>query len=208
MRNNTGPRVKRSFLERQMNREVLYCVGFLVLMCATAALGTGIWDAGLLPPHRDWQNTSYLPCVAGGWTGDRVPGGGPAHAGRRGRGRAGTRRMTRPRPSTASSASGAHGTVAPAPAARLSLVHPPRPPRWLITEPPPTRSFFIILQAMVPISLYITIEIVKLGQVFFIQEDQDLYHAESNVKSARDGGMAAGRRGVGVRRLTPAQRGP
>ncbi len=29
---------------------------------------------------------------------------------------------------------------------------------------------------MIPISLYVTIELVKLGQVYFIQEDKDLYY--------------------------------
>lgn len=32
-------------------------------------------------------------------------------------------------------------------------------------------TFFIILQVMVPISLYVSIELVKLFQVYFIQED-------------------------------------
>lgn len=35
---------------------------------------------------------------------------------------------------------------------------------------------------MVPISLYVTIEIVKLGQVYFIQEDLDLYYEPTNTK--------------------------
>lgn len=33
------------------------------------------------------------------------------------------------------------------------------------------------LQVMIPISLYVTIEIVKLGQIFFIGQDAELYHA-------------------------------
>lgn len=33
---------------------------------------------------------------------------------------------------------------------------------------------------MIPISLYVSIEIVKLGQVFFITQDRQLYHAPPN----------------------------
>ena len=36
------------------------------------------------------------------------------------------------------------------------------------------------LQVMVPLSLYVTIELVKMGQVYFIQNDKELYHAGSN----------------------------
>ncbi len=35
-------------------------------------------------------------------------------------------------------------------------------------------------QVMIPISLYVTIELVKLGQVFFIQEDKHLYYEPSD----------------------------
>lgn len=34
-----------------------------------------------------------------------------------------------------------------------------------------------MLQVLIPISLYVSIEIVKLGQIFFIQNDLDLYDA-------------------------------
>jgi hypothetical protein len=58
MRNNTGPRVKRSKLEMRMNREIIWCVALLFVMCITCALGTGIWDT-----LRDLENTLYLPSV-------------------------------------------------------------------------------------------------------------------------------------------------
>lgn len=34
-----------------------------------------------------------------------------------------------------------------------------------------------MLQVLIPISLYVSIEIVKLGQIYFIQNDLDLYDA-------------------------------
>ncbi|KAH0624638.1 hypothetical protein JD844_032302 [Phrynosoma platyrhinos] len=41
--NNSGPRYKRSKLERQMNVDVLWCVLILITMCLFSALGHGIW---------------------------------------------------------------------------------------------------------------------------------------------------------------------
>ncbi|KAG1649509.1 putative phospholipid-transporting ATPase VD [Nymphon striatum] len=41
-------------------------------------------------------------------------------------------------------------------------------------------TFVIILQVMIPLSLYVSIEIVKLGQVYFIHEDIELYDSRSN----------------------------
>uniref|UniRef100_A0AC11E5A1 ATPase phospholipid transporting 10D (putative) n=1 Tax=Ovis aries TaxID=9940 RepID=A0AC11E5A1_SHEEP len=43
MLNNSGPRYKRSKLERRANTDVLWCVLLLVIMCLTGALGHGIW---------------------------------------------------------------------------------------------------------------------------------------------------------------------
>ncbi|XP_060129441.1 phospholipid-transporting ATPase VA-like [Zootoca vivipara] len=41
--NNSGPRYKRSKLERQMNVDVLWCVLILIVMCLFSAVGHGIW---------------------------------------------------------------------------------------------------------------------------------------------------------------------
>ncbi|DBA13548.1 TPA: hypothetical protein GDO54_018639, partial [Pyxicephalus adspersus] len=47
--------------------------------------------------------------------------------------------------------------------------------------PPALAAFYmfwtmiILLQVLIPISLYVSIEIVKLGQIYFIQNDRDLY---------------------------------
>ncbi|XP_062963890.1 phospholipid-transporting ATPase VD isoform X2 [Cynocephalus volans] len=43
MLNNSGPRYKRSKLERRANTDVLWCVLLLIIMCLTGALGHGIW---------------------------------------------------------------------------------------------------------------------------------------------------------------------
>lgn len=43
----------------------------------------------------------------------------------------------------------------------------------------PVQSFTLFssaLQVLIPISLYVSIEIVKLGQIYFIQNDVDLYN--------------------------------
>ncbi|XP_067122941.1 phospholipid-transporting ATPase VA isoform X2 [Centruroides vittatus] len=41
-------------------------------------------------------------------------------------------------------------------------------------------TFIIILQVIIPLSLYVTIEIIKLGQIYFIHEDVELYDEISN----------------------------
>lgn len=44
MKNNSGPRYKRSKLERRLNTDVLWSVVLLLVMCLTAAIG--------MFPHR------------------------------------------------------------------------------------------------------------------------------------------------------------
>lgn len=39
MMNNSGPRYKRSQLEKRLNTDVLWCVLLLVIMCLTGAIG-------------------------------------------------------------------------------------------------------------------------------------------------------------------------
>ncbi|XP_077418716.1 phospholipid-transporting ATPase VD isoform X1 [Vanacampus margaritifer] len=63
---------------------------------------------------------------------------------------------------------------------------------FLVDEetPPALAGFYvfwtmiIVLQVLIPISLYVSIEIVKLGQIYFIQNDLDLYneHADCRIK--------------------------
>lgn len=39
MMNNSGPRYKRSKLEKHLNTDILWCVVLLFVMCLTAAIG-------------------------------------------------------------------------------------------------------------------------------------------------------------------------
>ncbi|CAJ1058018.1 probable phospholipid-transporting ATPase VB [Xyrichtys novacula] len=41
-------------------------------------------------------------------------------------------------------------------------------------------TMIILLQVLIPISLYLSIELVKIGQLFFITNDVDLYDADTN----------------------------
>ncbi|XP_041121816.1 phospholipid-transporting ATPase VD-like isoform X2 [Polyodon spathula] len=111
MLNNSGPRYKRSKLERRLNVDVLWSVVLLLLMCLTTAIGHGIWlnnfaeDPPFVVPEPNGKQTQ--PALAGFYM------------------------------------------------------------FW---------TMIIVLQVLIPISLYVSIEIVKLGQIFFIQSDIDLYN--------------------------------
>uniref|UniRef100_A0A8C1ZIM6 Phospholipid-transporting ATPase n=1 Tax=Cyprinus carpio TaxID=7962 RepID=A0A8C1ZIM6_CYPCA len=106
MQNNSGPRYKRSKLERRLNMDVLWCVILLLLMCLIAAVGHGFWLSEL-------QNPIYM-----------IP-----------------------------------DDTHPALAAFYMF--------W---------TMIIVLQVLIPISLYVSIENVKQGQIYFIQNDLDLYN--------------------------------
>ncbi|XP_036890134.1 phospholipid-transporting ATPase VD isoform X2 [Sturnira hondurensis] len=111
MLNNSGPRYKRSKLERRANTDILWCVLLLVIMCLTGALGHGIWLSR-------YENVPFF--------------------------------------------------------------HLPEPDGHVIA--PLLAGFYmfwtmiILLQVLIPISLYVSIEIVKLGQIYFIQSDVDFYN--------------------------------
>ncbi|KAM9842024.1 phospholipid-transporting ATPase VD [Aulostomus maculatus] len=108
MMSNSGPRYKRSQLERQLNLQVLWCVVLLVIMCLTAAVGHGLWLNQLRDPV-------FL----------------------------------------------VDGETSPALAGFYIF--------W---------TMIIVLQVLIPISLYVSIEIVKLGQIYFIQNDLVLYNQQ------------------------------
>ncbi|XP_015337566.1 phospholipid-transporting ATPase VD isoform X2 [Marmota marmota marmota] len=111
MLNNSGPRYKRSKLERRANTDVLWCVLLLVIMCLTGAVGHGIW-------LNKYENMPFFNI--------------------------------------------------------------PEPDGHIIS--PVLAGFYmfwtmiILLQVLIPISLYVSIEIVKLGQIYFIQSDVDFYN--------------------------------
>ncbi|KAM9354543.1 phospholipid-transporting ATPase VD [Pholidichthys leucotaenia] len=110
MMNNSGPRYKRSKLERNLNTDILWCVLFLIIMCLIAAVGHGLWLKDL--EESIFQvDTDTPPALAGFYV------------------------------------------------------------FW---------TMIIVLQVMIPISLYVSIEIVKLGQIYFIHNDLDLYSEEQD----------------------------
>ncbi|KAM9817491.1 phospholipid-transporting ATPase VD [Neosynchiropus ocellatus] len=108
MMNNSGPRYKRSLLERRLNIDVLWCVLLLVVMCLTASVGHALWLLQFKDPiFLVDQDTP--PALAGFYV------------------------------------------------------------FW---------TMIIVLQVLIPISLYVSIEIVKLGQIYFIQNDLQLYNQQ------------------------------
>ncbi|XP_048400326.1 probable phospholipid-transporting ATPase VD isoform X1 [Stegostoma tigrinum] len=115
MMNNSGPRYKRSKLERRLNTDVLWCVVLLFMMCLTGAFGHGIWLSSYL--HFPTFNVPQPD-------GEHTP---------------------------------------PALAAFYMF--------W---------TMIILLQVLIPISLYVSIEIVKLGQILLLQSDVDLYDENTN----------------------------
>lgn len=114
--NNSGPRYKRSKLERQMNCDVLWCVLLLVCMSLFSAVGHGLWI-------RRYQEKKALFDV-------------PESDG---------------------------SSLSPATAALYSFL-----------------TMIIVLQVLIPISLYVSIEIVKVCQVYFINQDTELYDEETD----------------------------
>ncbi|XP_056106258.1 phospholipid-transporting ATPase VB [Rhinichthys klamathensis goyatoka] len=113
MLNNSGPRYKRSKIERKMNTDVLFCVLLLFFMCLIGALGHSIWletfstMPSYIVPDR---NGNYTPSVLAGF--------------------------------------------------------------YMFF------TMIILLQVMIPVSLYVSIELVKMGQIFFITQDVELYDEE------------------------------
>ncbi|XP_054469181.1 probable phospholipid-transporting ATPase VD [Anoplopoma fimbria] len=108
MMNNSGPRYKRSQLEKRLNTDVLWCVLLLIIMCLTAAIGHGLWLKNLKDPIFEVDRETS-PALAGFYV------------------------------------------------------------FW---------TMIIVLQVLIPISLYVSIEIVKLGQIYFIHNDLALYNKQ------------------------------
>ncbi|XP_003473391.1 phospholipid-transporting ATPase VB isoform X1 [Cavia porcellus] len=116
MLNNSGPRYKRSKIERRMNTDVFFCIGILFLMCLSGAVGHSVWN-GTFKEHPPFDVPD--------------PGG---------------------------------DFLTPALAGFYMFL-----------------TMIILLQVLIPISLYVSIELVKLGQVFFLHHDLDLYDEESDL---------------------------
>ncbi|XP_032251315.1 probable phospholipid-transporting ATPase VA isoform X3 [Phoca vitulina] len=114
--NNSGPRYKRSQLERQMNCDVLWCVLLLVCMSLFSAVGHGLW----VRRYREKKSLFDVPESDG-------------------------------------------SSLSPVTAAVYSFL-----------------TMIIVLQVLIPISLYVSIEIVKVCQVYFIHQDVELYDEETD----------------------------
>ncbi|XP_076320991.1 phospholipid-transporting ATPase VD-like isoform X2 [Tachypleus tridentatus] len=116
MLNNGGPRYKRSKLEKFMNRDIVWCIVILVVLCFAGATGSGLW----LSSYEHREDISFIPFEHKYWYNPSVDG----------------------------------------------VIQ-----FW---------TFVIILQVMIPISLYVTIELIKLGHVFHIHHDLELYDEHTN----------------------------
>ncbi|XP_029316142.1 phospholipid-transporting ATPase VD isoform X2 [Cottoperca gobio] len=108
MMNNSGPRYKRSQLEKHLNTVVLWCVLLLIIMCLTTAIGHGLWLKNIKDSvfKVDKETSPALAAFYVFWT------------------------------------------------------------------------MIIVLQVLIPISLYVSIEVVKLGQIYFIHNDLALYNKQ------------------------------
>ena len=105
MLNNDGPRYKRSKLEMQMNRDVIWCVCLLLVMCLMGAIGTAVW-LGKFTQYVPFLNTLTFEETQPVWEGFLV--------------------------------------------------------FW---------TFVILLQVIIPMSLYVTIEMTKLCQIYLMHQD-------------------------------------
>ncbi|KAG8198687.1 hypothetical protein JTE90_015512 [Oedothorax gibbosus] len=119
MLNNDGPRYKRSKLEKLMNRDVIFCIVMLILLCLLGALGKFVWLSS-------FQDRRDVPFLIGFYTNSTTEIYNEAF-----------------------------------------LIF------W---------TFVIVLQVMIPLSLYVTIEIIKLGQVYFIHSDTHFYDKSTGKK--------------------------
>ncbi|CAH6786500.1 Atp10b [Phodopus roborovskii] len=116
MLNNSGPRYKRSKIERRINTDIFFCIGLLFLMCLIGAVGHSLWN-GTFKEHPPFDvpdaDGNFLSLALGGF--------------------------------------------------------------YMFL------TMIILLQVLIPISLYVSIELVKLGQVYLLHNDLDLYDEETDL---------------------------
>ncbi|KAL2621212.1 hypothetical protein R1flu_001417 [Riccia fluitans] len=123
MLNNSGAQSKRSRLEQQMNRETMWLVLILLVLCSVGGIGMGVW----IHEHHDHLNS--LP-------------------------------FYRKKDYYEDEDYRYYGMLGEALVAFLSCI--------------------IVFQVMVPIALYISLELVRLWQSHFMTRDMEMYHAGSN----------------------------
>ncbi|PAV57743.1 hypothetical protein WR25_07383 [Diploscapter pachys] len=121
MLNNSGPRYKRSTLEKLANIDIIWCVVILLALCVTGAVLTNVWLHGFYDPYDvpyfTWEN----------------------HA-------------------TNGESDGKY---------RLNIT---KEAIWNFF------SYIIVLQVLIPISLYVSIEFIKVGQIWFMSQDKNMYY--------------------------------
>ncbi|CAJ0580607.1 unnamed protein product, partial [Mesorhabditis spiculigera] len=122
MLNNSGPRYKRSSLEKLTNWDVIWCVLILMILCTLGGVLSSVWIRG-------YQDPDQVPFFVDS---KKDIGIGAVNYFREG---------------------------------FLNFL-----------------SFIIALQVMIPISLYVSIEIIKLGQVWLISNDRQLYYEKKDKK--------------------------
>nr|KAF6266994.1 hypothetical protein mPipKuh1_008600 [Pipistrellus kuhlii] len=115
--NRSGPRYKRSKLERQMDRDVLRCVLLLVGLCLVSAVGHGAW----VRRHQE-EALFWVPEADG-------------------------------------------SSRSPATAAAYSFL-----------------TTVVLLQVLVPVSLYVSLEVVRLCQAQLLQQDAGLNDAGADAR--------------------------
>ncbi|CAB3402424.1 unnamed protein product [Caenorhabditis bovis] len=127
MLNNSGPRYKRSSLEKLANIDILWCVVILLTMCIIGAILSGFW----LRDYKEPYLTPFLVFIDKNSTyhtnNDKIYEYNPSFQSFYG--------------------------------------------FW---------NYIIVLQVMIPISLYVSIEFIKLGQVWFMSQDINMYHEKSD----------------------------
>ncbi|CAI8035915.1 Phospholipid-transporting ATPase ID [Geodia barretti] len=106
--NNSGPRAKRSKLEKDINTDVFFQLALLLVICTIGAIGSGVWTS-----ENVGKNITYFP----------------------------------------------FNDLDPALEAFIRF--------W---------TYIIIYQVIIPVSLYVTIEIIKIIQVYFLNWDLDMYY--------------------------------
>ncbi|CDS41466.1 phospholipid transporting ATPase VA [Echinococcus multilocularis] len=109
--NNSGRKFKRSKLERRLNKDIIWCILILAILCVTGSVGSYIWLSSLPGANIPFLETEESDNVAL--------------------------------------------------SAFINF--------W---------TFVIIFQAVIPLPLYITVEGVKVLQVFFMHRDLGLYDAK------------------------------
>ncbi|XP_043345314.1 phospholipid-transporting ATPase VA isoform X1 [Cervus canadensis] len=163
--NNSGPRYKRSQLERQMNCDVLWCVLLLICMSLFSAIGHGLWvqryqeKKSLFDvPESDGTSLSPVPAAVYSFLTMIIVLQPLASA----------LYCTRSQRLSSSTEPASEKTVSPE--------------RWGVSaaRAAPAIGSPGSAWVLIPISLYVSIEIVKVCQVYFINQDIELYDEETD----------------------------